>query len=601
MVKHFLKRRAPLVAVSLFLTAAVVGMAVLVEAQTLPQVTPGPQMGQPPALPAPGITPPAVSPPAISPPAISPPAISPPTITTPAISTPGATNRSSINFQVERATERLEMMLNTSRRLTTDRNIREAQVNNPDLIDLTPMAPNKIMVSAKATGVTQIILFAEDGTTHTIDVIVQGDAQELTHTLKMLFPSAAVKVLPMGGGVLLSGFVDQADDVRAIVEIAEQYYPNVINRIRVNGPQQVLLHVKVMEVSRTKLRQLGIDWTLVSGTDTISSGLGNFIGGGGATFSLNVFNGANQLTLLLDALRDDKLAKILAEPNIVAASGRPAYFHVGGEFGYAVNGGITGPSVEWKQYGTRIDFVAMVLGGGRIRLEVRPMVSERDDANAVSGIPAIRTREVETGVELLAGQTLAIAGLVQERTESQNQGLPWISEVPLLGVPFRRVQSSTNEVELLIMVTPELIDPLDRRDLSHCNLGQRTTQPSDGELFIKGHLEVPNCCPPEGEGGSQYGPARGRPNPTPTPPQEMIIEQRDAAAEPAAGTPDAGTPEPPIAEGSPDGYTSRPRSSAMPYNRYLPAKPRPSETVTAAGGRNVEAGFIGPVGYDVVE
>ena len=211
---------------------------------------------------------------------------------------------------------------------------------------------------------------------------------------------------------------------------------------------------------------------------------------------------------MLDALRQDGLAKILAEPNLVAISGRPAHFRVGGQYYYQLNGGITGPSTSYVDYGTIVDVVPLVLGNGRIRLEVRPVVSEIDQSlTVVGGPPSLKDRMVETGVEMKAGQTLAIAGLVQNLVESQNSGLPWISEVPYLGVPFRHVSEQTNEVETLIMVTPELVEPLDANQVPLCGPGMETTSPSDWELFFKGHIEVPVCC---NGGGCQGGNGAGR-------------------------------------------------------------------------------------------
>ena len=144
----------------------------------------------------------------------------------------------------------------------------------------------------------------------------------------------------------------------------------------------------------------------------------------------------------------------------------------------------------------------IILGNGRIRLEVRAEVSEIDKSlTVVGGPPSLKIRQVETGVEMKAGQTLAIAGLVQNTVDSQNAGLPWISEIPYIGVPFRNVNEQINEVETLIMVTPELIEPLDANQVPLCGPGMESASPSDWELFFIGHLEVPVCC----SGGSSLG------------------------------------------------------------------------------------------------
>ena len=214
--------------------------------------------------------------------------------------------------------------------------------------------------------------------------------------------------------------------------------------------------------------------------------------------------------------------------------------------------------------------MAIVLGNGRIRLEVRSEVSKVDWSLGTSGVPGFRTRFADTGVELQAGQTLAIAGLVENRTDSINRGLPWISEMPYLGMLFRRVREENNEIELIILVTPELVDAMDADEVPPCGPGGRTTSPSDFELFFKGHLEVPNCCP--GCGGSGCPKCEGDGGglqPSTAPGEEIIIEQVDriSASQPALGKPHG------------------------PSNRQD----------SKAGAADVKPSFIGPVGYDVVK
>ena len=357
---------------------------------------------------------------------------------------------------IVRAGEKLEMVVNTSRILTLQRKVFQAMVNNPDLLTLTALSPNQYQVSAKKPGVTQVNLWDEKEQIYTVDVVITGDARELTALLASEFPTAAIRVRPVSNGVLLSGFVDRPDDVDRIKQLAEEYYPKVINNITVAGVQQVLLHIKVYEVSRTKLRQLGFDFSQLSSTGGfVMSSVSQMLAGGGSaalagpsTVAFQAVSGGSSFFGILNALRQNDLAKLLSEPTLVAQSGRPAYFRVGGEIPYSVSQGLGAVSIEWKNYGTRLDFVPFVLGNGRIRLEVRPQVSEVDNTrSAVAGVPAIKVRESDTGVELEAGQTLAIAGLVQTRIEAQNRGLPWVSEVPYLGALFRRVKEENNEIE----------------------------------------------------------------------------------------------------------------------------------------------------------
>ena len=200
----------------------------------------------------------------------------------------------------------------------------------------------------------------------------------------------------------------------------------------------------------------------------------------------------------IDALRQNDLIKVLAEPQMVTVSGRPASFNSGGEFPIIVPQSLGTVSIEYRQYGTRVDFVPIVLGNGNIRLEVRPQVSEIDPSRSVVinsvSVPALRTRWVDTAVEMKAGQTLALAGLIQHRIESQNRGIPWLADIPWFGVPFRRVEETTNEVELLIMVTPEFIEASDPEELPPCGPGEARRRPTTCEFYFRGYLEVPKCC-----------------------------------------------------------------------------------------------------------
>jgi pilus assembly protein CpaC len=531
--------------------------------------------------------PPAATPSA--PPATRPGVPPPPSAVVPPANAPTATPvNPSILFKVRGSSERLEMTVHTSRILTMDQKIPQAQVNNPDILELTPLSPNQIQVSAKAAGVTQINLWGEDQKLFTIDVVVVGDARELAMVLRNTFPNAALKITPIASSVLISGYVDQPEHIDRIIRIAEEYYPKVVNNMTVGGVQQVLLHVKVMEVSRTKLRRLGFDFAKVTGSSVVGSGIAGLLqtsvdtstglapavaGNPFNTFAFGIVNGKNAFYGFLDALRQDNLLKVVADPTLVTVSGRAASFVSGGEIPIPVPQSLGTISIEWKQYGTQVDFVPIVLGNGRIRLEVRPRVSELDDARSLTiqgtVVPGILCRQADTGVEMQAGQTLAIAGLVQTYVEASNAGLPWISEVPYLGVLFRKEEERRNDVELLMLVTPELVEAMDASEVPPCGPGMQTTDPSDWELFMKGHLEVPNCCPAGGNGACQNGTASNAP-----------------AADGNSG-----------GSGSP-ADESRPSG---PQNRYSQPKPNPSSASSASGSPNGSLGFIGPVGYDVVK
>jgi pilus assembly protein CpaC len=535
-------------------------------------------------------------------------------------------------FDVHSGHQRLEMTVHTSRILSLGQKIPQMQVNNPEILELTPLSPTQIQVSAKATGVTQINLWGENQKVFTIDVMVHGDAQEMTMLLQTNFPNAALKITPFASTVLVSGFVEETEQIDKIMRIAEEYYPKPINNLRVGGVQQVLLHVKVMEVSRTKLRRLGFDWAQISGSNMIMSGVSGLLmtpsspalpSGSGiitpappaaannpvaGTMAFNVTNGNNAFFGVLDALRKDNLMKIMAEPTLVTINGRAANFHVGGEFAITVPQSLGTNSIEYKQYGMDIDFVPIVLGNGKIRLEVRPVVSEPDTSFVYSlggagtnPPPALKNRSADTAVELMAGQTFAIAGLVENRVEASVQGIPWVSEVPYLGAAFSTKHETVNEVEVLILVTPDLVGPMDACEVPTCGPGMATTSPNDWELFMYGHLEVPNCCPaPGGNCGPCTGP-QGADGLQP-PGDGMIGPEPVPSPEPAGTTRTAPSNNPQAAPGSPRTYSQpTPAVASRPNDRYSRANPHTSPRPKASDDPNEPPGFIGPIGYDVVK
>lgn len=416
------------------------------------------------------------------------------------------------HFRVDASVDKLEMVHRTSRILTMDYRVPRMLVNNTEIIKVTPLSPNQIQVSALKPGVTQLNIWDEDDKVMSIDVIVYGDARELENILRVQFPDASIRVSPLASGVVVSGFVPEADMMAKIVETARDYYPKVINNLTVGGCQKILLHTKVMEISRTKLRKLGFDWAafgsggdyvvqsasgLISAFSATPGGVSTATGSGGATVQFGIVNGGSQFFGFLEALRQNNLAKVLAEPTLVTLHGRPATFNSGGEFPILVPQSLGTVSIQYRQYGTRVDFVPIVLGKQAVRLEVRPQVTEIDRSTAVNinniAVPGLRTRMVETGVEMKAGQTLALAGLLSEREEIENKGLPFLADLPYIGVPFRRTQTLTNEIELLITVTPEFAEAIDPEELPPCGPGQFSTAPEIGDQFFRGYTEVPSC------------------------------------------------------------------------------------------------------------
>ncbi|QEH36365.1 Type II secretion system protein D precursor [Aquisphaera giovannonii] len=303
----------------------------------------------------------------------------------------------------------------------------------------------------------------------------------------------------------------------------------IVNRVIVPGPRQVLLHCKIAELNRQAIRQLGISWLNTKGKSIIGSSAGGvggvsataagshstsaanpigflapisstFSGTGSATSGGQLFGvfDAGHFSLFINALRNNSLAKILAEPNLVALDGQPARFLVGGRFPFpvpqssSIPGGTAVVTVQLQQFGTILNFLPQVLANDVIRLDVEPEISNLDFSQGtfVNGgqVPAIIERSARTVVELREGQTLAIAGLLQLRTTADSSRIPGLGDLPLVGPWFSSNQITTIETETIILVTPELVSPLEKNEVTEAP-GDRVYQPSDAEFYFLGRIE----------------------------------------------------------------------------------------------------------------
>lgn len=503
----------------------------------------------------------------------------------------------------------LSMVVNSSHTIETQKPYKYITVDNPDVISAQPISSNKIQLAARRNGVTQVEIVDGEGQAQSLQIVVFGDARELEIILRRQFPNSQLNVTPIQTGCIVSGVVADSDDVETAISIAELYFSRVINNIQVMGVHQVLLHTQVMEVSRSKLRDLGFDWQWSNAGDfatqstngliNAGSNGGTVAGSGLDSFRFGVVGNGSAFFGLIRALRQNNLVKVLADPTVVAVDGRPASFNSGGEFPIVVPAGLGQVGIEFREFGTRVDFVAKVRGDTRISLEVRPTISEIDPTRSVtiSGVtvPGLRSRFVDTAVELNAGQTLAIAGLIQVRTEAETTGILGLSELPYLGVPFRRVREVQNEVELLILVTPELVEAMDPCEVPRALPGFNTQSPTDSELFFRGYVETPTGdamnCPP-GMNGSQMGTDGGVPmmeslpngayptQPTPVriegyPTAQNLPPQGQFAPVSGPNSPNAGVP-PQQQPQAPPGFQMQPYapSSVPPMNPGAPGVPQ---------------------------
>lgn len=546
--------------------------------------------------------------------------------------------RSAVIQNISKPNDRLEMTVNTSRILTLESRIPRIVVTNPEIVSATPISENQVQIAARKPGVTQINLWDEEGKIYTVDLLIFGDVRELDLMLKKMFPESTIQVIRLSQSLVLEGQVDRPEIVTTVRQLAEDYAPKLINNLRVGGVQQVLLKVKIMEVSRTKLRKLGFDFSSFSGGDFVASSVSGILQSvdnaaqtvetAGQTIAFGVVDGGDAFFGVLEALQQNQLAKTLADPTLVTVSGRPASFNVGGEVFFQINNGVAGSSVESEKFGTEVHFVPIVMGDGMIRLEVHPKISEIDQNKQIGNtLFTTRVSEVDTGVELAAGQTLALAGLVQTRVNAEHRGLPFVSDIPYIGAAFRKVTEEVEEIELLIMVTPEFVDGLSPEETPCCGPGMETVSPGHCDLYMKGFIEVPSCGPcgagvgPVGPGcqcgpvGGQYGtggylPSTGQPSygfveggqaPIPGEPAMPVPAEIQGPEATSGGSPPSLPSPEPAADSLPDPSaanrplrTNRAYSGIDVYNRNnTPRAATRHETATNTPG------LIGPIGYDV--
>jgi pilus assembly protein CpaC len=351
---------------------------------------------------------------------------------------------------------------------------------DPRVAEVRPASPTSLFIFGISPGRTTVAALDSNGqpvAQWEVSVMPSAfNAGAAAATLSRALPNArGLRAEPRGDGLAIIGEVQTPAEAAAAERIARGFVPEggrVENRLTVLGQTQVNLRVRVAEVSREVTRQFGINWqafgsfgrfgisAVTNNGLAAATNLPNLIGGSWQS-------GASSVDALIDALAQDRLITVLAEPNITAMSGEAASFLVGGEFPIPVGQRDNTITIEFKQYGISLAFVPTVMSQGRISLRVRPEVSELTDQGAVrlqAGnasliVPALTVRRAETTVELGSGQSFAIAGLLSDSSRQTGRALPGAGEIPILGALFRSDRFQRNETELVIVVTPFIVSP----------------------------------------------------------------------------------------------------------------------------------------------
>jgi len=410
--------------------------------------------------------------------------------------------------QEAEAPERLHLLVGRSLVISSPTRVKRISIADPNILDAVVISPTQILLNGKSPGGVSLVLWNESDQSQTFDVFVDMDILGLSLKIKEVFPQEPVLVEANKDVVLLSGRISSKAVADRILQVVSAAAPKVISLMEVpTAPTkgEILLEVKFAEVDRTALSQFGVNLFSTGAAKTVGTTTTGQFGSLGQehitdafgvradpfpnipvpttgpsvetfktdnTFSdlLNVFLFRPDIHLgaIIKALQSKNLLQILAEPNLLTQTDKEASFLAGGEFPFPVAqpgaGGFTTISVQFKEFGIRLNFKPTLTEDGLIHLKVRPEVSALDFANAVSisgtTIPALSTRRVETEMELKDGQSFAIAGLVDNRVTQVANKVPGLGDIPILGNLFRSKSFSKSKSELLVLVTPHIVKPL---------------------------------------------------------------------------------------------------------------------------------------------
>lgn len=393
----------------------------------------------------------------------------------------------------------VDLVAGKSTVLQFDKVVGHTLIADPTVADIVPMTDRQIYVLAKKKGTTSMTLFDKaNNLLGVFDVVVSHDLGALKRNLYALTSNSNIQVRGNNEGVVLSGTANSPNEALMAAALAEQVAPGqVLNALQTAEPHQVMLSVRIAEVQRTASKELGLRYnTFFENLDNVDflNALPNI-----NAFASGVLNGSVEgvdysLSLALDALEEKGVLTTLAEPTLVAVSGETAYFLAGGEFPVPVasdagDDGIT-ITIEFKEFGVKLAYTPTVVGD-KINLVIEPEVSVLDPENGVVlnniEIPGLITRRASTTVDLKNGQSFAIAGLLQTVFEDGVDQIPGLGNIPVIGALARSSSYRRNETELMIVVTPYLVEPIEGSDVAlPTDYFQR---PTESELFMLGAVE----------------------------------------------------------------------------------------------------------------
>jgi pilus assembly protein CpaC len=523
----------------------------------------------------------------------------------------------------------IDLLVGRSTILNVGSAISRLSLTVPEVADALVTAPQQVLIHGKAPGTISLFVWEKTGAIRTYEVTVRRDLSVLANQLRQLFPGEPIVVTGSGKDVVLSGLVRSPYVVDKAAEVAVAYAEkkeNVVNLLKLQegvASNQVLLKVRFAEVSRTAVQEIGASWftgpggyrdyvarmttqqfaapnyeemmrSSIQGVDKWGGGRDTVDATGGKmTFSdflnLFLFNNRYNVGTLIKAMSSKGLFQSLAEPNLVASDGKEASFLAGGEYPYPVVQGSaqgTSLSIQFKEFGIKLNFTPTILGGDLIHLKLRPEVSSLDFQNAVIiegfRIPALTTRRTETEIELRDGQTFAIAGLLNNTVVSSMRKVPGIGDIPILGLLFKSRAYQKEATELVVMITPHI--------LKRGSTGVSEGLPNSVEPYLGApDKSIPPPTPYSGSprwGATQQGPeASVQPPQTPMTPSQV---QPQRATQPNAATPAPQRQAQPIVEPQLQ-QPAEPKLSKSDLKRIEEARKREREQRELEAKRQAEA------------
>ncbi len=383
----------------------------------------------------------------------------------------------------------INVLVGQSRVINFDRQIGRFSISNPEVAEAVMVSPTQVLVNGKTFGQVNFIAWEKsDAKFIVFDVFVRANLSLIDSQIRALFPRDDIRLSQANGSVVLSGTVAEPQSAQQADAVVQAAGFKTVNMLQspVTDMTQVQLSVRVAEVSRQKLRELGSSYASANSTSVFAQGGGpgtlsnsNKDNPGsiltefaGSAVNLFLFNSGLNTAAFIRAMKTNGALRALAEPNLIAMNGQQASFLAGGEFPVPiVQGGQNGSSVSvvFKEYGVRLNFKPTIIDEDHIRLELEPEVSTIDFANGVrfNGfvIPALRTRRAHTGVELRDGQSFALAGLMDNNETRSISKIPLLGDIPILGNLFKSSSFQKQESELMFIITADLVKPVNRDDL----------------------------------------------------------------------------------------------------------------------------------------